>query len=172
MKRFTTNWKWEEFPGMPHEARYGIVAAVVASAVVGAGASVYGSDKQSADSKAAAAANQQGVTAANDESWTSYLASRGVQTAGNVPYGEYPGGAAINTKLPLWATVNVPATETGPGGSSSLAAAFSNPTNLSTPSTMAAPSTAAPTAGTALPRAPGGYSPPVRSSPVTLKAGV
>jgi hypothetical protein len=145
----------------------GATAAVIGAAVIGAGATVYGADKQASASAAANSANAAAVNTANNESWTNYLASRGISQGGTVPYGTgLTGGQAINAKLPLWATVNVPTTESGAGGSNSLASAFSQPTSAAPAAT---PTPAAAAAGTSLPTTPGGYSPPVRSGPVSIK---
>lgn len=131
----------------------------IAVAVIGAGASVYGAESQSKSSAATNEANKSAVQQANDQSWTDYLLERGVSTGSVVPAGSLPtaatGATPVNTKLPLWATVNVPTRMSGAGGSSSLAQALTG-----TPATPAAAS--APTA--TVPTAPGGYKPPARSA--------
>jgi hypothetical protein len=101
---------------------FGLTAVEVGTLAVGAlgaGAAIYGANKQADASSAANTANQQNVQTANNESWTNYLASRGLNPGGTVAYGTIPTNAApINTKLPLWATVNVPNNLASPGGSS------------------------------------------------------
>lgn len=98
-------------------------AASLGSGILGAGATVYGAVTQQKASNAANAANQANVTQANNESWTNYLMSRGINPGGVVPYGTIPANApAINTKLPLWATVSAPTgIGTGPAGSGGAA---------------------------------------------------
>ena len=99
---------------------FGLTAVEAGTLLVGAagvGTALYGANKQADASSAANAQNQSNVTNANNESWTNYLASRGLNPGGTVPYGTIPTNAApINTKLPLWATINVP-NQFLPGGS-------------------------------------------------------
>lgn len=94
-----------------------VAVAVVAGGVIGAGATIYGANKQSDASAAANQSNQDNVSQANNESWTNYLMSRGLNPGGTVPYGTIPTGSqAVNTKLPLWATLAVPNKFASQGG--------------------------------------------------------
>ena len=97
----------------------GCVSIPTLIAAAGVGTEIYGASQQGSASNAANAANQANVTQANNESWTNYLMARGLNPGGTVPFGTIPtNAAAVNTKLPLWATVNVPTQFAGPGGSS------------------------------------------------------
>lgn len=103
-----------------------VAVAVVAAGAIGAGAAVVGSSKQASASDAATAQNAQNVSQANDQAWTSYLLSRGISTGSVLPAGTMPTGGytAVNTKLPLWATVKVP-TSMASGGGASLGGSLS-----------------------------------------------
>lgn len=141
MKRRASNWRFAEFPELPCEARWGIIAGIATAlgstavtagsaaaitgsigAVAAAGglaSDVVGGVQQSKAVSNANTQNQANVTNANNQAWTSYLMQRGLNPGGTVPYGTIPtNAAAVNTKLPLWATVNVPNKFAGPGGSS------------------------------------------------------
>ena len=81
---------------------------LIASAI-GAGTSLYGANKQSKDQARANAENTAAIKEADQSAWQNYLMQRGIY-AGNAPTGTIPGmqpGAAVNTKLPLWATVKM-----------------------------------------------------------------
>src|SRR5579859_5772730 len=81
------------------------IAVVAGSAILGAGATVYGADKQASASAAANEANKTAVQQANDQNWTDYLLQRGITTGEVVPAGTLPQSnayQAVNTKLPLW----------------------------------------------------------------------
>lgn len=88
-----------------------VAVAIGGSAVLGAGVSMIGANKQAGAVKDAANQNAQLETEKNNSAWQAYLMSRGLNpmgaTAGNIP----TGAPAINAKLPLWANVNV---ATGP----------------------------------------------------------
>lgn len=116
---------------MLQQQQTGVTAGVaIGAAVVGAGTEIYGASEQKTAASEANDANQKNVQTANNESWTNYLMSRGINPGGTVAYGTIPtNGQTINTKLPLWATVNVPNTMSGPGGSNTLASALA-PTPL------------------------------------------
>lgn len=78
----------------------------IGTAVVGAGASAYGANKQSKATKAAAAQNASSQDAQNASAWANYLMTRGLNPAGAVT-GQIPTNPqAINTRLPLWASAN------------------------------------------------------------------
>lgn len=83
----------------------------IATTAVGTGASLYGANKQA---KAVQAANDQNAklqAEQNQSAWNAYLLSRGINPTGATT-GQIPANApAVNTKLPLWATVKV-----GPSG--------------------------------------------------------
>lgn len=80
--------------------------AAVAAAAVGAGAAMYGANKQSKDNKAAQAQNAGLQEQQNAQAWANYLMTRGVNPAG-AGTGQIPTNPqAINARLPLWATAN------------------------------------------------------------------
>lgn len=86
--------------------------AAVIPAVVGAGAALYGANKQSKDNKAAQDQNAQLQREQNNSSWVNWLMTRGMQPTGPVQAGQVPQAgqySAVNTRLPLWATMNMPA---------------------------------------------------------------
>ncbi len=85
----------------------------IGAAVLGAGASLYGANKQSKAVKDAAATNATSQDAQNQSAWASYLMSRGVNPSG-ASTGTIPSNPqAINAKLPLWANA---AFSSGPKG--------------------------------------------------------
>lgn len=76
----------------------------VGTAVLGAGASIYGSQQQKKAIQNAANQNAQSQADQNAAQWASYLMQRGVNPAGAAT-GQIPANPqAINAKLPLWAT--------------------------------------------------------------------
>lgn len=82
----------------------------IAVAAVGAGAAVYGANQQKKANQTAIDANNANADKTNQSAWNSYLLSRGVNPAG-VATGQLPQNAqAVNTKLPLWASVTRPGT--------------------------------------------------------------
>lgn len=102
-----------------------VAVAVIAAGAIGAGATIYGANKQASSSAAANEANKTAVEQANDQSWTNYLLSRGLSTGSVIPAGTMPtGGQAVNTRLPLWATVDVPNQYLRNGGGASLQSAL------------------------------------------------
>lgn len=79
----------------------------VGTAVLGAGTSLYGANKQAHDQRAANDANRAAVDSSDRYAWNNYLMQRGVY-GGNAPTGTIPGaqpGGAVNTRLPLWANL-------------------------------------------------------------------
>ncbi len=78
----------------------------IGSAVLGAGTSIIGANKQA---KAVGAANDQNAALQeqqNQSAWNAYLLSRGINPGG-AKTGELPTNPqAVNSKLPLWATAN------------------------------------------------------------------
>lgn len=98
------------------------IAAWIAAgaAVAGVGAAVYGANKQAQANKDATAANQASQAEQNQSAWNAYLAGKGVAPTTPVAAGVYPTAGnynAVNTRLPLWATVNQ---TVGPNGNVSL----------------------------------------------------
>lgn len=84
-----------------------VATAVAGSAVLGAGVSMYGANKQSKDNRAAQDQNAQLQREQNNSAWQSYLMARGLNPMGAAA-GTIPQGApALNTKLPLWANVRL-----------------------------------------------------------------
>jgi hypothetical protein len=88
-----------------------IGAAILGSAVLGAGgAMVAGNATRKSQQAANPAANDQ-ATQKNNFDWNSYLLQRGIN-GGGIAAGQLPtDGAAVNTFLPLWATTNGKPTE-------------------------------------------------------------
>lgn len=81
----------------------------VGTAALGAGVSLYGSNKQSKDQAHTNDANQAAVEAADRNAWNNYLMQRGIYGA-NAPTGTIPGlqpGQAVNSRLPLWANLRI-----------------------------------------------------------------
>ncbi len=79
----------------------------IGTAVLGAGASLYGANKQSQDQRAANDANRAAIEGADRNAWNNYLMQRGLY-GGNAPTGTIPGmqpGGAVNQRLPLWANL-------------------------------------------------------------------
>lgn len=78
----------------------------IGSAVLGAGTSLYGANKQSKDNRAAQAENARLQEQQNAAAWANYLMQRGLNPNGATT-GQIPQNAqAINTRLPLWASAN------------------------------------------------------------------
>lgn len=87
--------------------------AVGGSALIGAGVSAYGANKQSKANQAAQDQNAALQEEQNRSAWASYLMSRGVNPAG-AQTGVIPSNPqAINAKLPLWANASF---SSGPKG--------------------------------------------------------
>lgn len=88
----------------------GATGAVIGAAVIGAGATAYGANKQAKASKAAAndtnAMNAANTLATNKTNWSNYLMTRGIAPTGDVTPGVLPAAGqfrSVNAKLPLWA---------------------------------------------------------------------
>lgn len=89
----------------------------IISAVVGAGTSLYGSNKQAKANAATNAANAKAVSdtnatnkamadEANKLAWAQWLLQRGINPGSSVTPGVIPQGTgAVNTRMPAWATV-------------------------------------------------------------------
>lgn len=96
-------------------------AAAVFVGAAGVGTALYGANKQAQAIKDTNAANSASVAAADKSNWNNYLLQRGLNTNGTAATGMIPSGAApVNTKLPLWANINLPpAMAQAPGASPS-----------------------------------------------------
>ena len=80
----------------------------IASLAVGAGTAYYGAQQQKKAVNSANNANASLQQNQNDQSWTNYLATRGISPTTPVLAGQMPsagGYTAINTRLPLWAGI-------------------------------------------------------------------
>lgn len=113
----------------------------VGTAALGAGTALYGANKQAKTQAASDASNRAAIEQADRGAWNTYLMQRGVYGA-NAPTGTIPGmqpGGAVNTRLPLWATVNMQSNpgplrvvrrgSTAPTPAPTLTPAFGNPTS-------------------------------------------
>ena len=90
-----------------------VAIAIGGSALLGAGASIYGANKQSQANSSANDANVAAQNKQNDSAWQNWLMSKGLAsntplTAGTMPTASQ--GYAVNTRLPLWATMPVQTT--------------------------------------------------------------
>lgn len=80
--------------------------ATLATGLLGLGTSLYGVNKQSKAVDEAAKLNDARQAEQNAAAWANYLMTRGLSPAGATT-GQIPqGAAAINARLPLWATAN------------------------------------------------------------------
>lgn len=80
--------------------------AALIAAGIGAGASIYGANKQSKDQKSADATNRAAIEKQNQDAWQGYLLQRGISAPGT-PTGVLPAnGTPTNTRLPLWANMS------------------------------------------------------------------
>lgn len=80
-----------------------------ASLIAGAGASIYGANKQSKDNAKAADENARLQQQQNDQAWANWLMTRGVAPTSAVAAGVMPTAGnyrAVNTRLPIWASVS------------------------------------------------------------------
>lgn len=64
-----------------------------------------GANKQSQDNAAAQRQNKEQFEAQQLQNWNQYLMQRGIDPTGNTKVGGYGSGQAINSRLPLWASV-------------------------------------------------------------------
>ncbi len=83
----------------------------IGSVVVGAAGTLYGANAQKTANNKAMDANVAAQDKQNNSAWTNWLMSRGIQPNSPVQAGVTPGPGqytAVNTKLPLWATMSVP----------------------------------------------------------------
>lgn len=76
--------------------------------LLGVGTSLVGANKQAGAIDSANQANQQAQQQQNNLQWQAWLMSKGIQPTNPVTAGTMPTSfTAINTRLPLWANVNV-----------------------------------------------------------------
>lgn len=82
--------------------------AWVGAGIAGAGllTNLYGANKQSKDNARTQDLNAQQIREADLNQWKSYLIQRGLNPTGVTQFGAVPTNApAMNTRLPLWATM-------------------------------------------------------------------
>ena len=117
------------------------------TAVLGAAASIYGSNQQK---KANAAAQDQNIAQQdkiNNAAWTNWLMTRGVAPTSPITAGQMPSSyAAVNTRLPLWASINQP---TGPSRWQKVGANYGKPNTLAVTAPIGAAGTTGADAATA-----------------------
>jgi hypothetical protein len=94
--------------------------ATAGGAIVGAGVSLYGANKQAQNQKDANAANTANIDKSNNLQWNEYLMQRGIQPTGQTTTGQVPTSfTPVNSRLPLWANVNpAPTMAQAPGAAS------------------------------------------------------
>jgi hypothetical protein len=94
-----------------------VAVAVVGGAALGAGATIYGSNKQAKANESAADKNAALQEKQNQAAWANWLMTRGIAPTKSVEAGVLPSASdskAVNTRMPLWANVNF--SPTGSGG--------------------------------------------------------
>lgn len=102
-----------EHPRFSHASMMWVAIGTTAA---GIGANLYGQNKQEKAQKAADARNEAAVEKSDLNAWQGYLMQRGVNPSGVTQFGQIPTNAqAVNTRLPLWATMRRPA-YSRPGG--------------------------------------------------------
>lgn len=115
----------------------------IAVGVIGAGASLIGAGQQADANASAQAANQAAQAEQNRSAWANYLMTRGLYTGGSAPTGVIPtsGVTAVNSRLPLWANVNISGAPKKwvKAGTASPAGRFSLPVSSATPAATAPP---------------------------------
>jgi len=80
----------------------------IGTAVLGAGTSIHGANKQKQAQEEANKANQASIANSDLSAWQGYLMQRGLNPSGVTQFGQIPTNAqAVNTKLPLWANVRM-----------------------------------------------------------------
>lgn len=100
-------------PALPFIAAAAGVGGVVLAAK--------GISEQKKANAAAQAANKETQDSQNTLAWNNYLMARGIQPNSPAAPGVVPGPggySAVNTRLPLWATMKMPATSTSGSTSS------------------------------------------------------
>ena len=76
---------------------------------LGAAATIYGANKQASANQAAQQQNYQQFLDQQKNDWQRYLMQRGINPGADTQTGVIPtNGTPMNTKLPLWMTVNTP----------------------------------------------------------------
>ena len=97
---------WDAFQHPSFSHGTWVAVAVGGSAVLGAGASLYGANKQSKAISSANDANLRAQAEQNKNAWANYLMTRGLNPAG-AQTGTIPTNPqAINARLPLWANAS------------------------------------------------------------------
>lgn len=87
----------------------------VAVAAVGAGASLYGANKQAKAQSGADNANREAIKESDLNGWKAYLMQRGLNPSGVTSFGQIPTNAqAVNTRLPLYANIRRAVPAAGP----------------------------------------------------------
>lgn len=128
-----------------------VAVAVGGGALLGAGASIYGANKQSQAAKDASKQNAESQADQNAAAWSNYLMTRGINPSGAAT-GQIPTNPqAINARLPLWATANF--AKPGAPKTWRRRGTFTQPNTLTRGISASAASPASPTP---LPYAPGG----------------
>lgn len=97
----------------------------IAATALGIGASLYGANKQSKDNASAQAQNAALQKEQNNAQWANWLMSRGIAPTTPVDAGVMPTEGnfrAVNTRLPIWATMTRPTATTNQGAPGSPAA--------------------------------------------------
>ena len=74
-----------------------------------------GANKQAKADAAAQAQNKAQFEAQQLQNWNNYLMQRGIDPTGNTTVGGYGSGKAINSRLPLWASVQQTTGASAPG---------------------------------------------------------
>lgn len=83
----------------------------VAAAAVGAGVALYGSNRQAQSNRSAQDQNVGQQQQQNNAAWSNWLMTRGIAPTSQVNAGVMPTAGnfqAVNTRLPLWANVDMP----------------------------------------------------------------
>jgi hypothetical protein len=86
-----------------------ILASTLAASAIGAGATMYGANKQAKANQAAQNQNAAQQDKQNRAAWGNWLMTRGLAPTTPVEAGVMPTAGnykAVNTRMPLWATVN------------------------------------------------------------------
>lgn len=82
----------------------------IGTTAAGIGTNLYGANKQAKTQARTDDQNRAAIEKADQSAWNNYLLQRGLY-GGNAPTGTIPGmqpGAAVNARLPLWATMSFP----------------------------------------------------------------
>ena len=106
--RFEEDEKYDYMPEHPrHSHATWAAIAVGGAALIGAGASIYGANKQAKSNQAAQEQNAEAQDKQNAAAWANWLMTRGVAPTSPTAAGQMPSSySAVNTRLPLWATIS------------------------------------------------------------------